>query len=168
MSTTPYIDAFYRKQCMKRVYISSILIYFVCACASDDEVSVVVDVQLEEYFELFIKEAQVYGYDLSEDVSLISGYLEVLTGTTAAGQCKTYSDGRREIVIDSEYWQRADPLEREFLLFHELGHCVLDRDHNDGHERGICLSIMESGTGGCRTNYSTETRETYLKELFNY
>jgi len=168
MSTTRYIDAFYRKERMKMTHFMFMLIYLISACTPDNDVSIVVDVQLEEYFESFNNEASAYGYDVSKELSLINGYLEVLSGTTAAGQCKTYSDGRREIVIDSEYWQRADPLEREFILFHELGHCVLDRDHNDEHERGVCLSIMESGSGGCRTNYSIETRETYLDELFNY
>lgn len=35
------------------------------------------------------------------------------------------------IVLNTYYWQWLNDLDREQLVFHELGHCVLNRDHND-------------------------------------
>jgi len=57
-------------------------------------------------------------------------------------------------------------MQKERLVFHELGHCVLNRSHletvgTDGH----CLSIMNSAQR-CSDNYNAQTREKYLDELF--
>jgi hypothetical protein len=35
----------------------------------------------------------------------------------------------RSIVLDREYWSKASYWDKESLIFHELGHCVLDRPH---------------------------------------
>ena len=52
----------------------------------------------------------------------------------AVGMCYyyQYEDGSREFVnieIDPDYWQRTSEIKKEVLLFHEMGHCVLGRDH---------------------------------------
>ena len=47
------------------------------------------------------------------------------------GQCRTWTTGERQISIDPDYWyNRATPAEQVSLLFHELGHCDLDRGHS--------------------------------------
>ena len=33
------------------------------------------------------------------------------------------------IIITQSHWNMANELQREVILFHELGHCVLGRDH---------------------------------------
>lgn len=47
---------------------------------------------------------------------------------TSVGRCYWYP---RMIQIDQEYWDIASEKSRESLMFHELGHCDLDRDHSN-------------------------------------
>jgi hypothetical protein len=48
-----------------------------------------------------------------------------------AGVCLVWSDGYREIQINSTHWQFFTEEQKEQLVFHELGHCVFDLDHDD-------------------------------------
>ena len=47
-----------------------------------------------------------------------------------AGICTTYPSGHKEVEIDQKYWQEISYNQRFNLIFHELGHCVLNLDHN--------------------------------------
>ena len=51
------------------------------------------------------------------------------------GQCRK----DRIIVIDYTQWEISNSSEKQVLLFHELGHCDLDKEHDDSQ-----LSIMNS------------------------
>ncbi|MFK7979626.1 MAG: putative metallopeptidase, partial [Saprospiraceae bacterium] len=53
------------------------------------------------------------------------------------GLCAT--TGERQIVIDEKFWKRSSELSKELIVFHELGHCVLERNHFD----------EKSGNGTC-------------------
>jgi hypothetical protein len=56
---------------------------------------------------------------------------------------------------------------KEYIVFHELGHCVLNRPHTeDSFSNGVCSSIMRSGNGGCYDYYNRFTRQYYVDELF--
>lgn len=48
------------------------------------------------------------------------------------GLCYWYFNGKREIFIDPEYWfsESTTDYDRRLLIFHEMGHCDLDRGHN--------------------------------------
>ena len=88
---------------------------------------------------------------------------------SAIGRCLTYQSGRREIVIEKSYWRRTTDIEKELLLFHELGHCILGRSHDDSTTSlGACKSLMTSGKNNCTLDYSYDTRTAYLDELFNF
>ncbi len=68
------------------------------------------------------------------------------------------------VYIDISTWNRLDDLLREELVFHELGHCLLDRDHCDEHDKFLPLSMMRSGLVPMK--YYLLNRELYLYELF--
>src|ERR1700734_3785043 len=36
----------------------------------------------------------------------------------------------RHVYVDLHYWLRTDETHREQLIWHELGHCVLGREHD--------------------------------------
>lgn len=45
--------------------------------------------------------------------------------------CTKYSSGRRHVTVDPDAWENLSPTGKEVLMFHELGHCVLNRGHDD-------------------------------------
>lgn len=153
---------------MKYWVTISILFLITIGCSEDTEVSTesFIDADLTEYFELFENEASNRGFLIDISALGVAGYIQRLDDDIA-GQCATYTDGSREIRINGDYWTRASLTEKEMLVFHELGHCVLGRGHDDDSDtRGFCVSIMNSGIGECVSRYNRNNRELYLDELF--
>lgn len=48
-----------------------------------------------------------------------------------AGLCYKWTNGYAEVHIKRSFWEVATEEQREELIFHELGHCHLNRGHND-------------------------------------
>lgn len=94
---------------------------------------------------------------------------EKLENSNWAGVCYFGRNGKRWIEISQKYWNLYDEYGREELIFHELGHCVLGRDHDDslmdlnGYHQ-IPTSIMLSYTFG-NLNYYRDNLEYYHKEI---
>lgn len=86
--------------------------------------------------------------------------------SNAGGICNFLNDN---ITINKETWDNIDEREREILIFHELGHCILKRKHrNERNERGEALSYMHSNGYAYVINpVSDFWREYYCDELFN-
>lgn len=150
----------------------------VCAsCDSDDapEEEVVVertfpgvDKRLWPFFIRFEDQASSRGVSVSLAEQGITGVIEEIEEENVAGTCNFNSRRSNHVMIDATFWNAASDLFREFIVFHELGHCALFRDHReDTDEFGRCLSIMRSGVEDCRDNYRTTTRTVYLDELYN-
>ena len=138
------------------------------ACAKDRIISEnYVDEDLDPYFERFVQEAALRGVDLQEALDLISGYIEEIEDGSVSGQCRHLVDAPDKVVIDRDFWNVANDNRKEFLVFHELGHCMLGRSHLDTKDRnGMCVSIMHSSSDACVNAYSYSTRSAYLDELF--
>lgn len=158
------------------------VIMFIClitigACI-DDDLSVIeqervrefplVDQALWPHFEAFEEAARERGFNVDLTLTDITGAIEEIHDDGVAGTC-TFG-GRtnlRDITIDESFWNQAPHLIREYIIFHELGHCFLGRGHTEA-----CLpnrtyaSMMRSGNGTCRDNYHTATRSYYIDELF--
>ena len=87
---------------------------------------------------------------------------------SVAGQCNFYSHSPNHVIIDSEFWSRASDNFKEMIVFHELGHCILNRDHREGRTNsGFCVSIMRSGELPCRDAYTDVNKPYYVEELFH-
>ena len=127
-----------------------------------------VDERLWPYFQRFEEAGIERGFEVDLVVAGITGVIEDLDGEHVAGQCTTFGNFRPgRITLDAEFWNRSSDLFKEFIIFHELGHCYLDRDHReDTFSNGRCVSIMRSGTLDCRDNYNLATRGSYINELF--
>jgi hypothetical protein len=56
------------------------------------------------------------------------------TGNTI-GVCKIWSDGYRIIEIDPTFWNNLNisDARRKSLIYHELGHCILNRGHDNAY-----------------------------------
>lgn len=126
-----------------------------------------VDERLWDLFQKFEEEAAARSIAVDLNGFNITGVIESIPESGVAGTCSYGANHPSDIVIDLEYWNLATALQREEVVFHELGHCYLMRGHTEGTVQGnICASIMRSGLGGCRSVYNDLNREYYLDELF--
>lgn len=126
-----------------------------------------VDQRLVPYFTEFEKEAANRGLQYNLDALEITGVIESISEDGVAGTCQ-YGNHIHHVTVDENFWNNASNRFREFVVFHELGHCVLFRDHTEeAFENGICISIMRSGLGDCRDAYIQQNRSYYLDELFS-
>lgn len=127
-----------------------------------------VDPLLLPFFDEFEYQAALRGQEIDLQAANIIGKIEELSQEHVAGQCTYGAQIDNEITIDQGFWEDfPQHLIREMVIFHELGHCYLDRGHREGaHPNGSCLSIMRSGLEECRDNYNSQTRGDYLDELF--
>lgn len=81
------------------------------------------------------------------------------------GACYYYGKNHqwREIKISRKLWQDLDNKQRQALIYHELGHCALNREHRDEYYRSFPISIMN--TYHIAENYAKFSDE-YDYELF--
>lgn len=138
------------------------------ACKHDK--MVIIPASIQPYVDDFIQQAADRGIELSiEDlVILFEDDLEV-DNISAAGLCQR-GGGSPTIKLDttSVNWT-INLASREQLVFHELGHCVLNRPHiNEKLPNENYRSIMRaSGEQLYGLEYSKFKRNYYLDELFN-
>ena len=141
-----------------------VVLFSTTTCQKDTEFQYFVQSELQPFFDKFQEEGTARGKIL--DMKTVSGVLGDLPSVNVLGRCEQ-STLNGTVTIDQAFWDKASYYEKEYVLFHELGHCVLDRRHlEDQRADGTCVSIMQSGTGGCRMSYNAQTRSAYLDELF--
>ena len=146
-----------------------LLLFFMPSCQKEQIEPITylnVAAELCPYFQQFEEEAATRGVIIDLKKTPISGRLSTIQDGYI-GLCATRE--RREIVIDENFWKRSSELSKELIVFHELGHCVLERNHLDKKlADGTCFSMMRSGKGGCLDFYTAQTRTRLLDELFQY
>jgi hypothetical protein len=149
-------------------WLTSLGILFGVACQKEDLSTASVNVELQQYFDRFAAEGKSRGIIVDFTTIPVAGILSHTLAPEISGQCQHDSNSPDRLLINQSYWSRSNAMEREFLVFHELGHCYLQRPHLDNKDgRGVCISIMHSGASACRNDYDTDTRSAYLDELFN-
>lgn len=153
----------------KKIIPYFIGILFLLNCKKDKIYSVPPEIQ--PYINSFIAEANSRGINLVID-DLVVIYEENLNvnGVDAAGVCSFNKKEPHTIKLDttSGNWQNSLS-SREQLIFHELGHCVLNRSHTDikfasDNYKSIMKPSGEQLYGPWAANYK---RTYYLDELFN-
>ena len=130
----------------------------------DPRISLDTDSEFRQYVDRFETQYQI-------DVSEIPINFSDPIRPNSVGSCLTYylDDEQQvnEIIIRKSWWQQADHITREILIFHELGHCALDRRHDtetimqDGVE--IAKSVMYPYV--ISAAYYSKYRDYYLNEL---
>jgi len=134
---------------------------------SDDEFFPNVTPELRPFFIAFEEEAAERGFAFNLTDLGITGNIVELGSGGVIGLCRRHDDQPNRIAVDVDAWRAGTEAFRELVVFHELGHCVLNREHRDEQEDGVCLSIMHSGLTDCSTSLEDdEERELYLDELF--
>lgn len=140
-----------------------LLFILLTACAQHHKV-VSIEPQLQPYFDKFVEEEQSRGLDIKIDDLMM--YVSDNIKSTDYGDAN-YGDSEETPVIKIATKFQIEPYnsDTEQVVFHELGHAVLNRKHrNDTDVVFIPKSIMNSVHV---PNYFYETyREQYIDELF--
>lgn len=156
------------------------LLAILFSCSKDDPqpLKYSIDNELMPYLETFLTEASNRGLSLEVE-NLIMEFGQ--PGAEICGEYQLSSAGQRRIIIakNAACWLDAPTQNREALVFHELGHCLLQRTHRDDKfNSGDPASIMHSQNdgpyspciydiGGDNDCNKTSRRGYYIDELFD-
>jgi hypothetical protein len=124
-----------------------------------------IDSLLRQYIVKFRLEAKKRNTIISKmPITMIFQETRTKSKPDVIGRC-SINNGTLRVSIDTKYWNKVKSIQREELIFHELGHCILGRGHCTHKRNKKRISIMSQSVGD-EKDY-LENREEYLKELFN-
>lgn len=123
--------------------------------------------QIDEPFKPYVQRFEQLSIERGNGVQIVD--LKVSFGKMQSeyenGACEIIGDNTPTVYINEVTWNRLTDIDREALIFHELGHCVLRRGHIDEiEEDGSPKSLMHP--------YRIQTRiyemheQKYVVELF--
>jgi hypothetical protein len=159
---------------LKNLLIAIFCFLFFTACGRNDDPKESTK-ELKSYIERFLQEAKKRGYDYSAEAENITIKFDNLPNNQAG-----YTNATKNpvlISIDRTYWNNIGGFEgadlmREFIVFHELGHGILNRNHENAFfTNGDWTTMMRGGDKlvdgrEWNVNYRGERRNYYLDELF--
>lgn len=150
---------------MKKFTVILTLFLFL-SCAKEE--ASLVDAELAPYFQRFIDEAKLREKVIDMRSNSLTASIVINLPSGVAGQCSFNTQRLDEVKISRSYWSGVSDLDREYVVFHELGHCILGLSHDDeNNANGVCRSIMQSGTGICKKSYTLANRKEFIDELFD-
>lgn len=133
-----------------------------------------IDPELRPYYDLFLSEGGQRGLQYAHKNVYLHfddlAWTETDWNPAAVGLCSDL--GGDSAFIDRDYWDTIPEWRREFLVFHELGHCLLSREHDNSKilDRSLLASLMRGGSsfgfGGFMDYCSPYWRDHYVDELF--
>lgn len=155
-------------------YLLTTFLLILSACGPNKNPSTPSDPQSIEYeipedvnliVQSFIQEAEVRGIHLPTTKLNVrfENNLGFNGSITFFGLCKKEA-GVPTMILDSFFWHHtASPIFKEMLVFHELGHCWLNRGHEESN-----LSLMDDTVIGESNSYNyLHFRQQMLDELFS-
>ncbi|MDH3650503.1 MAG: putative metallopeptidase, partial [Saprospiraceae bacterium] len=153
---------------MKIKIIIWALVLSASACQKEENGVIDIQPQFQSYVQKFIDEAAKYGQVIDFSDTGLSIQFRDAVDTETGGVCR----GNYQIEIEKFYWDDLTDLQKEGLIFHELGHCELGRGHrNDTLPNGEWASRMRGDPVpeglSVVINYSGVRRDYYINELFN-
>ena len=165
-----YYDHMYCPMIWTRNKISLLtgLLILIFSCEKDKIYNVPANIQ--PFVDEFLAQAAMRGVDIDiEELVVEFGEDLMVEGVSAAGICTKSRRDPPTIKLDTTTinW-RANPSSREQLVFHELGHCVLNRSHLDSRlPNGNYVTTMRpTGEQLYGQVLSAFKRVYYLDELF--
>jgi hypothetical protein len=136
---------------MLRPVLFSLLVTVMLSCRSSSPTEpepkqYSVPARVEPFVQAFRDAARLRNQTVATDNLIVS--FGKAQGSDVCAECLRQAGRTPRIVIDSASgcWQNASSNERECLVFHELGHCLLLRDHRpDRFPKGQYVSLMNLG-----------------------
>ena len=139
------------------------------SCRENPKKEVIIPNDFVKYVDRFIEEGAKRGHEIDfTDTGLLIEFRDAVD-QESGGVCYL---GQYHIQIEKFYWDDFNDIQKEGLIFHELGHCELGRLHrNDTLPNGEWASRMRGGdiaeNASYVLNYSGTRREHYINELFD-
>lgn len=156
---------------LKRLLNLTILILIIgmtalvsCNCGSGENKNS--DPYFDEYVNMFKNYCESYGSNNCERIDTINVYFDskiIKDGVERAGLC---DKANSSIIISAENWNDSTKIEKEILILHEFGHCVLDRSDMYVLEGNQPSSLMYYKATFVSDFYE-DYQEYYLDELFS-
>ena len=121
---------------MKRLFLIAVTMMLCVGCSTTRTIPTISNVederQTEPYLKMFQAEMMLRGLNFEYPRELRIYVTKNLTKRFADGTIGlcSKSSNRIRIYLDQDAWNKYDHVGREMLMFHELGHCVLDLPHN--------------------------------------
>jgi len=160
---------------LKQILIACII--FIPGCGKKNDFIYNVPAEFEPYVKRFISEAKARGHNITID-NLIIKYDAVSSSVYCATSnvISSQNDVQKIILVNPQTcWQ--NDVQLEALIFHELGHCILGRNHDISlMPRGDPKTIMYPDNialySPCVYNIGNPCdlqyrRPYYIDELFN-
>ena len=126
--------------------------------ADDYIVSIVREVKPQ--YQLFIHEVHLRKIVIKK--TNLSIYFVNHLDSDIVGECFSYVNGEKVIKISFNYWKKAFDEQKEELIFHELGHCLLNIHHIERYKRYDIMNPMMLPKG-----YYTKNRNKLINNLFD-
>lgn len=155
---------------MKLLVFIFILAFQACAQPKVDGIQ---DNRYDTYYDRFKADAQkenvnvnpydipIYTVDEIKSNNLNSNYY-------IGAQCSMYY---KYITVNNKVWQKVTETCKEQIIYHELGHCLLLRDHKDDkitlNGELMPASLMISINLPCVYDSTYQNRDYYIHELFH-
>jgi hypothetical protein len=139
-------------------------------CSREHVKVVSIDPAFQGYVNDFVSDAATVGVHIVID-DLIVEFTNQLTSETL-GECQFGNANQTPIIIiDAQDWPGESTTYQKVVLYHELGHCILNRQHVF---TGTILQSYCSATSIMwpyienETNMYTENWTWYIQEMFYY
>ena len=167
----------------KSIVVLAILI--MTGCQEDNEsyrippTTVVVDpilnsrTELDPFVALFLEEAEARGKNPNNSLGELLNTLTIefndgLNDYCGYGRFSLSGIPSVEISTRDICWRDRDQISREALIFHELGHAVLQRPHLDSTlPNGMLKSLMNTNRQFGLYESDSKERTYYIDELFD-
>ncbi len=158
--------------------IALILMLGLSACAKDHPSKIEIDPRAQPYVNAFVIDGEKVGHtvfitdltvEISDDIP-----------STLNGRCYRDTNKTPRVVLRRSQWDFLSEFEQKMLVYHELGHCLLNRTHNDAaiiveipifstvKTRTVYTSVMNHNASVMEYYYTDmHGEENYLHELFD-
>lgn len=149
----------------KLTFLMVSLLVAACGRGLDSHEAQIDDV-FRPYLDRFIAEGNARGLDTLGWETITIEFREDIGATEIAAICsKPPGLSGRSVRVRAAYWNSAADEQREAVIDHELGHCLLDRAHRTDEGRGGAgCSIMHPGLR--IAGFFTKFRTQFFDELF--
>ena len=164
------VKIYFMKKQIFHIASLGILLTLITACSHVHKqvapIIVAKDLTLKEYLYMFSEIGNKYSLKSIKipKITIKFGNIKKKDGKTIYATCGKES-GNLVITVDQKQWEYLTLYRKEQLMFHEFGHCILDRHHCNRLIKGSPMSIMHEGEFIIARDYK-KNRHWFFIELF--